>query len=146
MSKIVNNPEENGNATLPDTASQLTGNSQFNAAKYRKFENVHVFLWLIKDFAWISGFQFLGMFMAVPTIGMAFYITYLSRTVSESDFVHNIAVSCWILANVTWMVGEFYFEDEKREWAVPFFVLGILVLLVFYGRRLWNGNLNRGGS
>ena len=101
--------------------------------RYRSLENVHVFLWLIKDFAWISGFQFLGMFMAVPTIILAVYITYLSRQVNASDFVHNIAVSCWIVANVVWMTGEFYFNDGVRHWAIPFFVLGIVTLLVFYG-------------
>lgn len=100
---------------------------------YRKLENVHVFLWLIKDFAWISGYETLGMIMAVPTIFMAVYITILSRSVNTSDFVHNMAVSCWIVANVVWMTGEFYFNDKVRHWSIPFFVLGIVTLVVFYG-------------
>lgn len=117
-------------------------NSPMAYLKYRSLENTHVFLWLIKDFAWISGFKSLGMIMALPTISMAAYITYISRKENTSDFIHNIAVSCWILANVLWMTGEFYFKDEVRHWAIPFFVLGIATLLIFYGIR-WMGWLKK---
>ena len=117
-------------------------NSPMAYLKYRSLENTHVFLWLIKDFAWISGFKSLGMIMALPTISMAAYITYISRKENTSDFIHNIAVSCWILANVLWMTGEFYFKDEVRHWAIPFFILGIATLLIFYGIR-WMGWLKK---
>jgi len=123
--------------TNPDKA-----NSPMAYLKYRSLENTHVFLWLIKDFAWISGFKSLGMIMALPTISMAAYITYISRKENTSDFIHNIAVSCWILANVLWMTGEFYFKDEVRHWAIPFFILGIATLLIFYGIR-WMGWLKK---
>ena len=50
------------------------------------------------------------MIMIVPTIGLAFYISWISRR-DKAELFHNLAVCCWISANSTWMIGEFYYED-----------------------------------
>ena len=79
----------------------------------------------------------MGMFMILPTIGMALYITWLSRK-NVSELFHNIAVCCWITANSIWMTGEFYFDDTFRIPAAAFFILGLVSVLIFYvaGRRI----------
>ena len=92
---------------------------------FRKLENFHIVLWLVKDFCWIADQKIAGMIMIVPTIAMALYITYLSRD-SKSDFVHNLAVVFWIIANSVWMFGEFFMNDTTRPYAMVFFVLGLL--------------------
>lgn len=94
-------------------------------------ENLHVVFWLVKDFAWIAGFKILGVSLAIPTILLAVYIVWATRNHRE-NFFHNLAVLFWILANSIWMFGEFYFEDQKRIWAMPFFVAGLLVVFWFY--------------
>ncbi len=94
-------------------------------------ENLHVVFWLVKDFAWISGFKILGVSLAIPTIFLAVYIVWPSRNHRE-NFFHNVAVLFWILANSIWMFGEFYFEDQKRIWAMPFFIVGLLVVFWYY--------------
>lgn len=94
-------------------------------------ENLHVVFWLIKDFAWISGYKLLGVSLALPTILLAAYLTVITKK-HRSSFYHNLAILFWILGNSIWMVGEFYFEDQKRIWALPFFFAGLGIIAYFY--------------
>jgi hypothetical protein len=97
----------------------------------RRYENFHIFLWLLKDVCWLLDFHIGGMIMIVPTVLAAFHITYISRSM-RIDFMHNIAVTCWIIANGIWMVGEFYYNDGTRPYALVFFALGLLIVGTYY--------------
>ena len=113
-------------------------------SRTRKTENFHILLWLIKDLCWASLSTTLGMIMIVPTIGLAFYITYLNRS-ERSELVHNLAVCFWILANSVWMIGEFYLEDSLRPYAIGLFTLGLAMMVRYYGKeilRLFSGQKN----
>lgn len=99
----------------------------------RAKENLHIVFWLLKDFAWISDYKILGLAMAVPTVLLSLLITWLSRS-DRSELAHNLAISCWISANAIWMLGEFYFDDSKRHWALPFFIAGLCILALHYMR------------
>jgi hypothetical protein len=98
--------------------------------KLRKFENLHIVLWLMKDTCWVAEWKVGGMAMIIPTLGMALYIAYLSRAQRE-EFFHNLAVICWIMANVVWMCGEF-FNYELRPVAFVLFLCGLGVILFYY--------------
>jgi 4-hydroxybenzoate polyprenyltransferase len=97
---------------------------------YRWMENAHIFLWLIKDLCWALEFKTGGVFMVIPTVTVAFYITWKSRRV-RSELCHNIAVCFWILANSSWMIGEFT-EHEARPYAALLFGAGLSILLMYY--------------
>lgn len=96
----------------------------------RRIENLHILLWLIKDTCWALVWRPLGMIMIVPTISVAFYLLFKSVR-NRTEVFHNAAVCLWILANSTWMVGEFYNKDY-RPIAVVFFGVGLLILFVYY--------------
>ena len=98
----------------------------------RKYENFHIFLWLLKDMCWVQSFKLGGVIMIGPTILAAIHITWLSRK-SQVDLLHNLAITSWITANSIWMVGEFYFNDTTRPFATIFFVLGLLPVAYYYG-------------
>ncbi len=102
---------------------------------FRKIENLHILLWLLKDICWVADLKWLGTFMIVPTISVAIWLTWKMRK-SYSELMHNLAVIAWILANSTWMIGEFFFDDGTRPLALIFFGLGLVLLFVFYGREL----------
>jgi hypothetical protein len=97
----------------------------------RKKENLHIVFWLLKDFGWIMDFRALALVMAVPTLWLAGQLCWMTRS-DKSEWHHNLAVLCWITANVVWMSGEFFFNDGIRHMAAPFFVLGLLILAKFY--------------
>ena len=100
-------------------------------SKIRRIENMHIALWLFKDMCWVMFWKTGGMLMIVPTILVAFYITWISRKVL-SELLHNLAISCWICANATWMTGEFFFNDGLRKYALVFFVVGISIIFFYY--------------
>jgi hypothetical protein len=97
----------------------------------RRFENVHILLWLIKDLCWVTLSQTLGVIMIVPTVTLAFFIAWLSRA-DKAELFHNLAVCCWIMANSVWMIGEFYYNDNTRTIAAVFFVIGLLFIVTYY--------------
>ena len=69
--------------------------------------------------------------MIVPTLFLAFYITYIFRK-EISEFYHNLAVCLWIMANSSWMIGEFFFDDTLRPYATVFFLGGLGILAFYY--------------
>ena len=103
----------------------------FKFEKIRQYENLHIFLWLIKDTCWIMTWEAAGIFMIIPTITVAIHITWLRRHI-KSDLFHNLAVSLWISGNSIWMIGEFFYDDGLRSPAVTFFACGLLCMLYYY--------------
>jgi hypothetical protein len=103
----------------------------------RKFENFHILLWLIKDLCWVTLSEKMGVFMIIPTISFAIYITWISRS-DASELAHNLAVCFWICANSIWMIGEFFYDDSFRPQATVFFVIGLLCIAWHYYRIFFN--------
>lgn len=104
-------------------------------ARFRKIENLHIFLWLLKDVCWALNFKVMGMIMIIPTITVAVAITWQTRKIT-TELIHNLAVVLWITANCFWMTGEFYGFDEgtwgARHLALIPFSIGLLILLYYY--------------
>ncbi|MCC7299138.1 MAG: hypothetical protein IT244_12455 [Bacteroidia bacterium] len=102
----------------------------------RSKENLHILFWLLKDFAWIAGFKILGCCMIVPTVTLAFWLTWKGWSTID-DRLHNLAVTCWIVANSIWMFGEFFLKDQTRPFAIPFFIVGLALMFWYYVPKLF---------
>ena len=107
-------------------------------ASFRRTENIHILLWLLKDICWALTLRIPGLIMIIPTLSVAMVITWQTRKV-KSELFHNLAVVCWITANCIWMVGEFFRLDENiwhgyglRQVAIVPFVAGLGVLAWYY--------------
>ena len=107
-------------------------------SRFRRVENLHILLWLIKDAAWAVNWRVLGTVMIVPTLFVAILITWQTRHIL-SELIHNLVVTIWITANCTWMVGEFFGWDENlwgsiglRQLTVIPFGIGLLILAYYY--------------
>ncbi|MBL7925170.1 MAG: hypothetical protein JNL88_13290 [Bacteroidia bacterium] len=99
--------------------------------KMRAYENMHIVMWLLKDTCWVLDFKIPGLIMIFPTIGVALHITWLHRK-ALAELYHNLAVVSWICANSVWMIGEFFYEDTLRPVSTIFFVLGLLMVFIYY--------------
>lgn len=103
--------------------------------RFRRIENLHILLWLIKDACWALDWRLPGLIMILPTITVAAIITVQTRKVL-SELLHNLAVLFWISANCTWMIGEFFGWDEGpyglRKLSIIPFSIGLLILVWYY--------------
>jgi hypothetical protein len=106
--------------------------------RFRRVENLHILLWLIKDACWAVNWRVLGTVMIIPTLFVAILITWQTRHIL-SELIHNLVVTLWITANCTWMVGEFFGWDEGlwgdiglRQLTVIPFSIGLLILAYYY--------------
>jgi hypothetical protein len=107
-------------------------------AKFRKIENLHILLWLLKDTCWAMTLRIPGIIMIIPTLTVALLITWQTRHL-KSELYHNLAVDFWITANCLWMIGEFFHWDENlwhgfglRHFALVPFACGLGVLIYYY--------------
>ena len=100
-------------------------------SKIRAYENLHILLWLVKDTCWVMLWETGGIIMIVPTISVAFHITWINRKI-PSELFHNLAICFWIMANSIWMIGEFFFEDSLRHIAIIFFMAGLATVFIYY--------------
>ena len=101
--------------------------------KFRIAENMHIVFWLVKDMSWALKFRMLGVAMFIPTLLLALLITWQTRNI-RSELYHNLAVTCWIIANGFWMICEFYWEelDYLRYFTAIPFSIGLLFVAYFY--------------
>ncbi len=58
----------------------------------KKYENLHIVFWLIKDSCWMLELRWLGILMIIPTLTIALLIAFVTRkTVEDEDgVVHEI--------------------------------------------------------
>ncbi len=117
--------------------------------RYRRVENLHILLWLMKDACWALGLKWAGVFMIFPTLTVAVLITWQTRRF-HSEWLHNLAVDFWILANCTWMVGEFFGWDEGvvgeyglRQLSLLPFGAGLMILGWYYFGGFFRGGDDR---
>lgn len=106
--------------------------------KFRRIENLHILLWLVKDACWAINLKIPALIMIIPTLWVAIIITYQTRKIT-SEFLHNLAIDFWITANCTWMVGEFTGWDANlvgpyglREFSLIPFGVGLFILGYYY--------------
>jgi len=107
--------------------------------RLRLLENLHLPLWLIKDTCWAMVWKPLGIFMIVPTLALSFYITWKTKN-HQQEFLPNLSVSFWILANSIWMCDEFYDLDILHLSLIAFTsgFLTICFWILKYFTSLWN--------
>ena len=96
----------------------------------RRWENMHIPLWLLKDTCWMMEWRWLGVCMIVPTVIMAIYILYKSK--GHNEYYVNLAICFWITANSYWMCAEFFGHADLKHFAAIPFILGMIAITIYY--------------
>lgn len=98
--------------------------------KIRRYENLHIVFWLVKDTCWMLEIKWLGVLMVLPTMAVAIYI--VARTFRTSEVYISFAILFWITANSYWMVVEFFNDNQLKNLAAIPFGLGFVFVAIFY--------------
>ncbi len=98
--------------------------------KIRRFENLHIVFWLLKDSCWMLELRWLGALMIIPTLFLAIYIA--AKSIPITEFYINMAILFWICANSFWMLMEFFNNDNYKDYAIIPFLLGFLFVGIYY--------------
>jgi len=97
--------------------------------KFRRVENLHILLWLIKDACWALNLKYPALIMIIPTLLVAILITWQTRKIT-GEFLHNLAIDFWITANCTWMIRRIFWlgcQPHRTLW-----VEGILACTLWH--------------
>ena len=100
----------------------------------KTLENFHIPLWLLKDTCWMLGLKTPAIIMILPTLTLAFMLSYRSRH-HKPSFMPSLAVCLWISANSVWMLGEFYHFDFRIP-ALFLFLCGMFIIGLFFFQAL----------
>lgn len=77
---------------------------------WRRYELVHVFFWLLKDYSWCSFDKLLWVVGAIPTlfISIDFIVVAAKNKKMVVDISHYVAQLIWIFSNLTWAMVELF--------------------------------------
>lgn len=68
--------------------------------------------------------------MVIPTVYLAVHLSYQTRK-TPALLLPNLAVTCWIIANGNWMLGEF-FDFNHVPVSFLFFGCGIALIAWYF--------------
>lgn len=101
--------------------------------KLRKYENLHIVFWLMKDICWMLELKIFGALMIAPTLFLAIYL--VKKTWHEREVFINTAIFFWISANSFWMLMEFFNGNRYKDFAAIPFACGFICVALFYSKR-----------
>lgn len=77
----------------------------------RGIENLHIYLWISKDFCWLQEYKNAGITFGILAIILTLLLFYNAITTKNTEeFIFLIPISLWLTGNFIWMSGEF--SDE----------------------------------
>lgn len=80
-------------------------------------------LWVLMDFCWVMGFEYLTMIFATLSILSSLFLSFYTTGVRRLE---NLILFFWIVGNFLWALGDFY-EWEFDE--VPAILFGLAAIL-----------------
>lgn len=90
-------------------------------------DNMHFPLWILKDMAWMLGFGWVSLILAIPTISISIILILYTIEIERKQ---NIILLCWLLANTFWMSHELFGLNTKNV-SVGLFIIGIIVAMTY---------------
>jgi hypothetical protein len=88
----------------------------FEFAVVTTVENLHTYLWILKDLSWAQAWYLPGWVCGSNAVLLSFLVCMGSLMHREfTDLWHNVAQLLWLSANFVWMAGDLHdaaFPDE----------------------------------
>ena len=81
---------------------------------WKRYEFVHMFFWLLKDYCWCSQDKIMWLAGAIPTIYISIdliKVTWKNKCLFV-DFIHYSSQLIWVFSNITWASSELFYLDS----------------------------------
>jgi hypothetical protein len=77
---------------------------------WRRYEFIHMFFWLLKDYCWCSQDKVMWLVGAIPTIFVSVDLIYITSKNKKLfvDLMHYLAQLLWVSSNIIWAFVELY--------------------------------------
>lgn len=115
-------PNQNNNPSHKDHFYDIGIESRFPCfSTWRQYEQIHILFWLGKDYAWNTGDVPLWYICSISTLLIALDFIWETAQVEglAIEVVHYLATFIWIVANMTWAIGELFYPN--RDYAYNLF-------------------------
>lgn len=107
---------------------------------WKRYEFIHMFFWLLKDYCWCSQDKIMWLAGVLPTLFISYDLIYVTSKNNGLfvDLIHYIAQFIWVCGNITWAFCELFSidNDEKpnfyEENLTGRFFAGIILLISFF--------------
>jgi hypothetical protein len=102
----------------------------------RGWDNVHIYLWIMKDYAWTSDSTPLAWFFGLSALSWCVVLQWVAYTQSDFEEMYFlVSMILWLSANFWWMAGEERIagDDDVNSVQSSYMMMSaLIVLIVFY--------------
>jgi hypothetical protein len=107
---------------------QTDENSRVFPVSKEVLDTVNSLFWFGADASWMMESLPLSASLMVPTILTGLMLLYIEKR--KSVLAINVAINCWIMMNLSWILSDIYPESMAGKSAKMFFAMGILSVIV----------------
>jgi hypothetical protein len=101
----------------------------------RGCENVHIYLWMLKDLGWMLDHKEIGITFGTFALLWLFVLGYNARKHANNEELYFILPTfLWLFGNYLWMISNvFHHSDVYRFPASCFFMLALVSIVLYFG-------------
>ena len=82
----------------------------------RGSENVHIYLWILKDLSWAQSWWIPGHVFGIAAVLWSFYIlSHAVRDRNTNEIMTNFSTFMWLFGNTWWMIGDIHDHNFPEE-------------------------------
>ena len=107
---------------------QTDENSRIFPVSKEVLDTINSLFWFGADASWMMESLSLSASLMVPTILTGLMLLYIEKR--KSVLAINVAINCWILMNLSWILSDIYPESMAGKSAKVFFAMGIISVIV----------------
>jgi hypothetical protein len=84
---------------------------------WKRYEFVHMFFWLLKDYCWCSQDKIMWLAGALPTLFVSYDLinTTFKNKGLFVDLIHYLSQLIWVTSNIVWAFSELFTIDSDIE-------------------------------
>ena len=92
-------------------------------------DSLNSILWFCMDASWLMGWKMGAYLLMIPVIATG-VLTLISIEKRADIFFSIVALNCWILMNIFWMLGDMEVNQGLLVYSKIFFGIGLFCIIL----------------